>query len=197
MIRTSLSICLIAALSLLMACNTETKETIEDTEATVEDTAAKKEDAVPAIQGIWTIEEMDVGIGENRRTTVPQAFMLFIGEKYYSAIRDFSQEPRPDWGAGSPEGGSVPSVMGFMADAGTYEYDGSTFVVHHQVAMIPNMMRGESSMTFGCEMEGNDILLLSPQYDKMVIPGMEVAPSPEGKMSYGDMAVRYRFKRLE
>jgi len=182
MIRTLLSICLIAALSLIMAC------------VTVID-ASHKGTTAPTIQGVWKIEAMDVGIGENRRTTVPQAFMLFIGEKYYSAIRDFSQEPRPDWGAGS--GGSVASVAGFMADAGTYEYDGSTLVVHHQVAMIPNMMRGGSSMTFGCEMEGNDILILTPQYDKMVIPGMQMAPSPEGKMSYGEMAVRYRFKRLE
>jgi hypothetical protein len=197
MIRTSLSICLIAALSLFMACNTEPTATVEETAETVEDTVEIIEDTAPTIQGIWTIEEMDVGIGENRSTTVPQAFMLFIGEKYYSAIRDFSQEPRPDWGAGSPEGGSAASVMGFMADAGTYEYDGSTFVVHHQVAMIPNMMRGGSSMTFGCQMEGNDTLILSPQYDKMVVPGMEMAPSPEGKMPYGDMAVRYRFKRLE
>ncbi len=197
MIRISLSICLIAALSLFMGCNTEPKATVEDTAVTAEDTAVTAEDTEPTIQGIWTIEEMDVGIGENRRTTVPQAFMIFIGEKYYSAIRDFSQEPRPDWGPGAPEGGSAPSVSGFMADAGTYEYDGSTFVVHHQVAMIPNMMRGGSSMTFTCEMEGDDTLILSPQYDKMVMPGMQMAPSPEGKMAYGDMAVRYRFKRLE
>jgi hypothetical protein len=120
----------------------------------------------------------------------------FIGKNYYSAIRDFSQDPRPDWGAGSPGGGSVASVSGFMADAGTYEYDGSTFVVHHQVAMIPNLMHG-GSMTFGCQMEGNDTLILTPQYDKMVIPGMQMKPSPEGKMAYGDMAVRYKFKRWE
>ncbi|KPL14222.1 MAG: hypothetical protein AMS26_11520 [Bacteroides sp. SM23_62] len=183
MIRTLLSICLIAGLSLLMAC------------VTVID-ASNKGTAPTTIQGIWTIEEMEVGIGENKRATVPQAFMLFIGEQYYSAIRDFSQEPRPDWGVGSPEEGSAASVMGFMADAGKYEYDGSTFVVHHQVAMIPNLMHG-GSMTFGCQTEGPNTLILTPQYDKMIIPGMQMAPSPDGKMAYGDMAVRYKFKRLE
>jgi hypothetical protein len=183
MTRVSLSLCLIAALSLLAACGTEP-------EATVEETA-------PTIKGIWAIEEMDVGIGENRRKTVPQAFMLFIGDKYYSAIRDFSPEPRKPWtGEGSPEEGFRESIGSFMADAGTYKYDGSYLVLYHQVAMIPNMRDG-SSMTFACHMEGNDTLILEPQYDKMVIPGMTMKPSPEGKMGYGDMAVHYKFKRLE
>jgi len=31
----------------------------------------------------------------------------------------------------------------------------------------------------------------------MIMPGMKIAPSADGKMGYGDMAVRYRFKRLE
>jgi hypothetical protein len=52
-------------------------------------------------------------------------------------------------------------------------------------------------MTFKCSMEGDNILILEPQYDKMVMPGMDIGPSPDGKMGYGDMAVKYRFKRLE
>jgi hypothetical protein len=178
MARTLLSICLIAALSLILGYGAEPVGTTQNTK--------------PTIKGIWTIEEMDVGIGKNRKTTVPQAFMLFIGDKYYSAIRDFSPEPRkPETGQGSSGQGS------FMADAGAYEYDGSIFVVHHKVGMMPIMMNQGSSMTFGCQMEGNNILILTPQYDKMVMPGMKLAPSPDGKMGYGDMAVRYKFKRLE
>jgi hypothetical protein len=181
MIRTILSICIIAILTLPMSCVTAI-------DSSNEGTAPKDQGATPTIKGIWVIEEMDVGIGENKRTRVPPAFMIFIGDKYYSAIRDFSDPPRKDMSSGT---------SGFMADAGTYEYDGSTFVVHHQVAMIANMMQGGSSMTFGCQMEGPDTLILTPQYDKMVIPGMQIKPSPEGKMGYGDMAVRYKFKRLE
>ena len=160
--------------------------------------SAEPEDAAPAIKGIWTIEEMDVGVGENRRTTVPQAFMMFIGNKYYSAIRDFSPAPRKaPTGQGSPGQDSGASLGSFMADAGTYEYNGTTLVVHHKVGMMPSMMDQGSSMTFGCQMEGINTLILTPQYDKMVMPGMKVAPSPAGKMGYGDMAVRYKFKRLE
>jgi hypothetical protein len=182
MVRTSLSLCLIAALSLILAASAEP--------------GVATENASPTIKGIWTIEEMDVGIGQNRRTTVPQAFMLFIGDKYYSAIRDFSPEPRkPSTGSSGQD--FRASLGSFMADAGTYEYNGSTFVVHHIVGMIPNMMNHGSSMTFGCQMEGNNTLILTPQYDKMVMPGMKMAPSPDGKMGYGDMAVRYKFKRLE
>jgi hypothetical protein len=184
MVRTLLSICLVAALSLIVVHSAAPRATTEN--------------AAPAIKGIWTIEEMDVGIGENRRTTVPQAFMLFIGEKYYSAIRDFSPEPRKASTGQNASGQDSRAFLGsFMADAGTYEYNGSTLVVHHKVGMIPSMMDQGSSMTFGCKMEGNNTLILTPQYDKMVMPGMKMAPSPDGKMGYGDMAVRYKFKRLE
>jgi hypothetical protein len=180
-----ISICLIMTLSLLMACNTEPE-------------AIVVEDAVPTIKGIWTIEEMDVGTGENRRTTTPQAFMMFIGDKHYSAIRDFTPEPREtETDQDSAEEGFRASLGSFMADAGTYTYDGSTLVVHHEIGMMPIMMNRGSSMTFGCELEGPDTLILTPQYDKMVMPGMKIAPSAEGKMSYGDAAVLYRFKRLE
>jgi hypothetical protein len=177
--RTLTLLFFIAVLSLLMSCNAAP-------EAAVQDTGSK-------IKGVWTIEEMETGIGDNKKTTVPQAFMLFIMDKHYSAIRDFSPEPRPSLGGGSSGGGSTGS---FMADAGTYEYDGSTLVVHHLVGMMPNMMNRGSSMTFGCQLEGAN-LILTPQYDKMVMPGMNMAPSPDGKMGYGDMAVRYKFKRLE
>jgi hypothetical protein len=184
MVRTLLSMCLVAALSLILAYSAEPGGTTQNN--------------TPTIKGIWTIEEMDVGIGENRKTTVPQAFMLFIGDKYYSAIRDFSPEPRkPQTGQGASGQDSRASLGSFMADAGTYEYDGSTFVVHHKAGMMPIMMNHGSSMTFGCQMEGNNTLILTPQYDKMVMPGMKVGPSPDGKMGYGDMAVRYKFKRLE
>jgi hypothetical protein len=184
MVRATLSICLIAAVSLIAAYSATPR--------------AATENAASTIKGIWTIEEMDVGIGENRRTTVPQAFMLFIGDKYYSAIRDFSPEPRKvSPGQGASGQASRDSLGSFMADAGTYEYNGSTLVVHHKVGMMPVMMDQGSSMTFGCQMEGSNTLILTPQYDKMVMPGMKIAPSPDGKMGYGDMAVRYKFKRLE
>lgn len=175
-------LCLITILALPQACSTEPD--------------AATESDIPSIRGVWTIQEMEVGAGENRRTTVPQAFMLFIGEKHYSAIRDFSPEPRQPSGGPSAEGGSQNYLGSFMADAGTYEYDGTDLVVHHLVGMIPVMMNHGSSMTFGCKMEG-DALILTPQYDKMVMPGMNLAPSPEGKMGYGDAAVKYRFRRLE
>lgn len=173
---------LFIALILLVSCGAEHGEDVKS--------------AGSAIQGVWTIEEMETGVGDNKRTTVPQAFMLFIMEKHYSAIRDFSPEPRQASGGPSSEGESQSFLGSFMADAGTYEYDGTDLVVHHLAGMIPVMMNRGSSMTFGCQMEG-DKLILTPQYDKMVMPGMNLAPSPEGKMSYGDMAVRYIFRRLE
>ena len=171
--HTFAAFCLSTVLLLFMGCSVNSE--------------ADNQKAEPSIRGAWTIESMDVGIGENRRTTVPKAFMIFILEKHYSAIRDFSPKPVPG------EELSPASSGAFMADAGTYEFDGTDLVVHHMAAMFPSL----GSMTFGCSLEGANTLILTPQYDKMVMPGVDMAPSPDGKMGYGDMAVLYRFKRLE
>lgn len=139
------------------------------------------------IQGVWALENMDVGVGENKRTRDDAKFMIYIMKKHYSAIRDFT--PKPTAGEEGP-----PADRSFMADAGTYEFNGTELIVHHKIAAFPFL----GSMTFKCNMEGNDTLILEPQYDKMVMPGMEnIKPSSDGKMGYGDMAVRYVFKRLE
>ncbi len=142
----------------------------------------------PSIKGVWSIVEMDIGGGDKKETSEPKGFMIYIMDKYYSSIRDLSQKE-----GSASSGGAYGTTKSFMADAGTYEYNGSTLVVHHILSGI-----GEgATMTFGCEMEGKDILILSPQYDKLVMPGMSAAPSAKGKVSGGGMAVRYKFKRLE
>jgi len=79
-----------------------------------------------------------------------------------------------------------------MADAGTYEYDGSTLMIHHAVAMISNLGTG-GSMTFGCELNG-DTLTLTPKFDKRVVQGIAKALSP-GNMPPENVEVHYKFKR--
>ena len=168
-------LCLSMALSIFTSCATETPDTA-------------KQDSGEKIQGVWALEHMDVGVGENRRTRDDAQFMMYITEKHYSAIRDFTPKPVPG------EEGPPAAGRSFAADAGTYEFDGAEVVVHHMLSAFGVL----GSMTFKCSMEGDDTLILEPQYDKMVMPGMEaIKPSPDGKMGYGDMAVRYVFKRLE
>ena len=173
--KTSVSIlCMFTAFCLLTACAGKAVKMGKTTEN--------------KIQGVWSLKNMDVGIGENRSTRDDAQFMMYITKNHYSAIRDFTPKAEPT------EEGAPPPVRSFMADAGTYEYDGAEMVVHHMLAAFPAL----GSMTFKCSMEGDDTLILMPQYDKMVIPGMEgFKPSEDGKMGYGDMAVRYVFKRLE
>ena len=170
--------CLLAALSFSFAC---TAEAPEPPEAAEQDTGLK-------IQGVWSLKSMDVGVGENKRTRDDAQFMMYITGKHYSAIRDFTPKPAPG------EEASPAAGRSFAADAGTYEFDGTEVVVHHMLSAFGVL----GSMTFKCSMEGDDTLILEPQYHKMVMPGMEaIKPSPDGKMGYGDMAVRYVFKRLE
>lgn len=39
-------------------------------------------------------------------------------------------------------------------------------------------------------MEDDSTLILEPQYDKMVFPGLDIKPSEDGQMGYGDMAIK-------
>jgi hypothetical protein len=145
------------------------------------------QDSSDKIQGVWNIESMDVGIGPNSRTKVPKAFMFILTRNHYAAIRDFS----PPSGS-EDESDPQPADRMFMADSGTYEIDGTDLIVHHMVAKFPVL----GSMTFGFSLEDDDTLILTPQYDKMVLPGLDLKPK-DGKMGYGDVATRYVFKRLE
>jgi hypothetical protein len=139
------------------------------------------------IQGVWSLKNMDVGIGKNRRNRDDAQFMIFLTKQHYSAIRDFTPKPAP---GEKPN----PANRSFMADAGTYEFTGDEIIVHHKIAAFPSL----GTMTFKCYMEDDNTLILEPQYDKMVMPGMEkIKPSTDGKMGYGDMAVKYVFQRLE
>ena len=170
--RFMLLLCIVLSLFILTSCHAD------KCNAHKSDTV--KQDISQIIQGAWTLKNMDVGTEANRRTRDDAEFMIFLLNSHYSAIRDLT------------EGSSAQ--RSFAADAGTYEFDGKEVVVHHMLSAFGAL----GSMTFKCSMEGNDILILEPQYDKMVMPGMEaIKPSPDGKMGYGDMAVRYVFKRLE
>ena len=167
--RLMLPLCIVFIPFFFTSCNADKSKT----------PVAVKQDIGQKIQGAWSLENMDVGTEENRRTRDDAQFMIFIMNNHYSAIRDLT------------EGSAQRS---FAADAGTYEFDGKEMVVHHRLAMFPVL----GSMTFKCSMEGDNTLILEPQYNKMVMPGMEsMKPSSDGQMGYGDMAVRYVFKRLE
>lgn len=146
-----------------------------------------KKTAHSKIQGAWSLEHMNVGTGENKHVRKDAQFMIYILKKHYSAIRDFTPK------SSSGQEAAAMSNRQFMADAGTYEFDGYEMVVHHKLAAFPVL----GSMTFKCSMEGDNTLILEPQYDKMKMPGIDIKPSADGKMGYGDMAVRYVFKRLE
>ena len=175
--RFILPLCIVLAPFIFTACNANKSEMSKVSGAP----EAVKQDIGKKIQGAWTLEKMDVGTGENRRTRNDAEFMIYIMKNHYSAIRDLTES-------------SSTAQRSFMADAGTYEFDGKEMVVHHKLAMFPVL----GSMTFKCSMEGDNTLILEPQYDKMVMPGMKsIRPSSDGKMGYGDMAVRYVFKRLE
>jgi hypothetical protein len=66
------------------------------------------------------------------------------------------------------------SINGFGADSGTYEFDGSTLVIHPSVAFSPNLMSG-GWVSFECQLEG-DTLTYSLTPDQVNIPGIEYTP---------------------
>jgi hypothetical protein len=165
MIRSSLYLCTITALLLLIACGPATGP-----EATIE------EESGPPIKGVWTFEETEVIGGPEAGTRVSQATLVIFTDAYYSSVRDTAVEPRPLWKSDSPSNEEILTASnGFGADSGTYEFDGSTLVIHPSVANMPNIMAG-GSVRFDCQLEG-DILTLIWKPGYSVIPGTELTPS--------------------
>ncbi len=175
--RTSLYLCFITALLLLMACA-----------QTPEPAAPTEEEATPTIQGVWKIEEIETVGGPSAGTRTPQACLIIFTKQYYSSVRDSGAEPRALWKSSTPsEKEIVAAYNGFGADSGTYEFDGSTFVIHPSVAFSPNLMSG-GSVSFDCQLEG-DTLTYSIKPDRVNIPGIEYTPE--------FTEIRHKLRRLE
>ena len=174
---TSLYLCLITALLLLMACA-----------QTPEPAATTEEEAAPSIEGVWKIEEIETIGGPDEGTRIPQTCLIIFTKQYYSSVRDTGAEPRPLWKSSNPsEKEIVAAYNGFGADSGTYEFDGSTFEIHPSVAFSPNLMSG-GSVSFDCQLEG-DTLTYSLTPNQVNIPGIEYAPE--------FTEIRHKLRRLE
>lgn len=164
MTRSLLYLSIITALLLLTACSPATGP-----EATTEE-------SVPTIKGVWAFEETEVVGGPEAGTSVPQSALVIFSDAYYSSVRDTASESRPPWKSETPTDEEIIAASnGFGADSGTYEYDGSTLVIHPTVANMPNLMAG-GSVRFDCQLEG-DILTLTWKPGYSVIPETELAPS--------------------
>jgi hypothetical protein len=174
----SLYLCLIAALLLLTAC-VQTPEPAPTTE----------KESAPTIKGVWTIEQIETIGGPNEGTTAPQATLIIFTDKYYSSVRDTAAKPRLSWKSDTPSEKEILAASnGFDADSGTYEFDGSTVVIHPSVANMPNYMSG-GKVSFDCQLEGDNLTLIWKP-GSSVIPGTELT-------SVESTETRYKMKRLE
>ncbi len=173
--RASLYLFLIAALLLLLSCDTKPKVAI-------------KVETEPTIKGVWEIEEIETIGGSEEGTIIPQAGILIFTEKYYSSVRDTAVDPRPLWKSTSPSAVEMAeSLSTFGADSGLYETSDSTVVFRPSVCDMPNIMSG-GSVSFDYQLEG-DILTLVLKPGRLVIPGIEL------NADYTEE--RFRLKRLE
>ena len=189
--RTLPYLCLITALSLLMAC------------AQTPEPAAKTEEAPPTIEGVWKIEEMETIGGPNEGIiTDPQPSLHIFTKQHYSIMFVSGIEPRPLFETTTPSEKEIAAAYNvFIANGGTYavtlksnvgssggvELESSNLVLHPSVAKDPNFMSG-GSISYEFQLEGDSLsLILKP--DHLIIPGMKVTlPFTEA---------RYKLKRLE
>ena len=79
-----LPLCILMALPFFFACETQTPQTPEPA----------KQNTGEKIKGVWTLDYMDVGIGENKRTRHDAQFMMYIMGKHYSCLLYTSPSPR-------------------------------------------------------------------------------------------------------
>jgi hypothetical protein len=175
--RTSLYLCLTTSLLLLMAC------------AKTPEPAKTTEEAAPTIQGVWETEEIETIGGQDAGiNSSPQPGLYIFTKQHYSIMFVGGTEPRPLFKTATPSEKEITGAYNaLIANAGTYELEGSNIVMHPSVAKDPNLMSG-GSISFMYQLADNSLSLV-------LRPGQVIVPGIEFKLEADE--IRYKLKRLE
>ena len=108
----------------------------------------------PSIQGVWRPVEVTItnptpnpqGLGKGTHTNLQPALLIFTG-KHYSQVLDTAGKPRPTGAFKVPTKPTAEEMQAqwgpFAANAGTYEFSGTTLTLRQIVAKNPaNQAKG-------------------------------------------------------
>lgn len=95
-----------------------------------------------SLDGVWIIDEIIVGGGEDagRHTDDVQPNLFFFSGAYYSRMFLRGWEPRELMGENPTDEVRLAAYTPFVANAGTYELQGSTITFTPSVAKSPDRM---------------------------------------------------------
>ena len=120
-----------------------------------------------SIEGAWRAVEVTVSGPEPRTISPLQPNLTLITAKHYSHIDIHADGPRPS--VADPAKASAEELRQawgpVVAEAGSYELSGSTFVTHAVVAKNPATMAQGSFTTYAYRVSG-DTLWLTVQRDQ-------------------------------
>lgn len=130
------------------------------------------------LEGAWKVAEvLPPATSANPKptpVTSPQPGLLIFTKGYYSGMSVTALQPRtatappkdPTNLTDAEKIARYEQWAPFIANAGTYEVKGSTLTLRPMVAKNPNMMTGESTVTWELKLEGANAFWLIPPADR-------------------------------
>ena len=140
---------------------------------------AQNNDNDNVLVGVWRIVETTINAsGETTVIRDPQPGLYIFTERHFSTMLVPGRESRAPFSAARTDAERLSAYDNFIADAGTYELQGSTVVTNNVIAKIPNGM--DATIPYRYSFENQELLLI-----------LESAWAPPGG------SITYRLQRLE
>jgi hypothetical protein len=144
----------------------------------VENSAVPNQKKSP-VEGVWKVAEVvpPTSNPADKPTPItnPQPGLIIFTKGYYSGMAVTADQPRPAVApAKDPRNLTDAEKIArfeqwnqFIANAGTYEVNGSTLVLHALVAKSQERMTTAQNLTFEIKLEGSNTLWLIPPADRV------------------------------
>ena len=116
------------------------------------------------IEGVWKVTEVTTTGTEGKTRSAPQPSMYVLTKKHYSIIAVTSDSPRAeiaDINKLTAEELRSTFVSSFVANAGTYEFQGGKLTMHPMIAKSPNVMKSGTWTKSAVKIDGSSMTMVS------------------------------------
>jgi hypothetical protein len=118
----------------------------------------------PPIQGVWRIAEVRTSGPGARTITNPNPGLLIFTARHYAIVAEAGDSLRPPVGdLAKASADQLRNILGFQANAGTYELSGDVLTTRPSVALNPSVMTAGAFLARSFKLDGNTLTTVQLQ----------------------------------